>query len=115
MPAQDACAQSMEGAEPLHSLDGAPYQRADAFLHLARRFVGEGNRENLARPGLARGEDMREPRGQHTGLTRTCACEHQDRTFESKHRFSLFGIQAAQIRRLRGRRAWLRRRLKRTL
>jgi hypothetical protein len=45
----------MEGAEPLHALDGAADEIADAMLHLARRLVGEGDGKDLPGAGGAGG------------------------------------------------------------
>jgi hypothetical protein len=56
--AQQLDADGMEGAEPGHALHGAADEGADAVLHLARRLVGEGDDEDLRRPGLAGGEHM---------------------------------------------------------
>ena len=52
--AQDFHADRVEGAEPRHALDHAADDVADARLHLARRLVGEGDGENLARAGRGR-------------------------------------------------------------
>ncbi len=47
--AQHARADGMERAQPLHALDRAADQRADALLHLARGLVGEGDGQDLRR------------------------------------------------------------------
>ena len=52
--AQHARGDGMERAQPLHALDHAADQRADALLHLARGLVGEGHGQDLPRPGAAR-------------------------------------------------------------
>ena len=51
VPAEDLHADRMKGAEPRHALDGLADHGADALLHLARGLVGEGDGEDLARPG----------------------------------------------------------------
>jgi hypothetical protein len=100
MAAQDSRADGMECAKPLHPFDAAADQRADALLHLARRLVGEGDAEDLAGPGAARGKDMGEPRGQNARLACAGAGQHQHRAIERKHSFALLGIEAAQIKRV---------------
>ena len=62
--AQHAVAQAVEGADP-HAARVDRHHRADARQHLARRLVGEGDREDargrdapaLDQPGDARGQD----------------------------------------------------------
>ena len=54
MPAQELDAERVEGAEPGHALDDAADQPADPRLHLARRLVGEGDREDLGSAAPAR-------------------------------------------------------------
>ncbi len=100
MAPQHLGADGMEGAEPLHPLDHAADQRADALLHLARGLVGEGDGQNLPRPGAARGKDMREPRGQHPRLAGARARQHQHRPVDGHHRLALLRVQPCQIRRL---------------
>ena len=68
MAAQDARADRMKGAEPRHALDRLADHLADALLHLARRLVGEGDREDFRRPGAAKAENMRDARGQNARL-----------------------------------------------
>ena len=100
MAAQNLRADGMEGAEPLHPLDHAADQRADALLHFARGLVGEGDAKNLPRPGAARGEDVCEPRGQHARLAGSRAGQHQHRPVHGLDRLALLRVQAGEIRRL---------------
>jgi len=95
--AQHLGADGMKGAEPLHALDHAADQRADALLHLARRLVGEGDAEDLSRPGLARGEDVSKPRRQNTRLSRSRAGQHEHRAFGREHGLALLAIQPGEI------------------
>ena len=81
MIAQDLDADGMEGAKPGHALDHAADEVADALLHFARRLVGEGDRQHLAGPGLAGGQDMGEPGGQHAGFSGAGAGQHEQRAF----------------------------------
>ena len=87
----------MEGAEPAHPLDHAADEPADALLHLARGLVGEGDGEDLPRPGLAGGEDMGEPGGEHPRLAGARARQHQDRPLGRQHRFALRFVEAGEI------------------
>ena len=82
MLAQDACTERVKGAKPLHALDRAADEGADALLHLACRLVGEGHGENLRGPGAARGQDVGEPRRQHAGLTGARTRQHQHRAVQ---------------------------------
>ena len=97
MAAQDLRADGVEGAEPFHALDRFPDELFDAFLHLARRLVGEGDGENL--PGLRAAcmEKMGEPRGQRSRLARARAGQHQDGAFGGQHGGPLLLIQPFKI------------------
>ena len=103
MASQHLGTQRMEGAEPLHAFDGAADQRADPMLHLARGLVGEGHGENLVRPGLAGGQQMRQPRRQHPRLAGAGTRQNQNRPFQRFHRLALFGVQPFEIGRAHGR------------
>ena len=117
MTAQHLGADGMKGAQPLHAFDHAADQGADALLHLARRLVGEGDAQDLARPGAAGGQDMGQARGQHPGLAGAGAGQHQHGAVHRLHRFALFLVQAGEIGRLarnrRGRRWLFERRIQR--
>ena len=52
----------VEGAEPRHPLERSAGQLADALAHLARGLVGEGDRQDLARPRLASRDEVSESR-----------------------------------------------------
>lgn len=52
LAAEDADAGRVERRDP-HAPGGVPDQSFDALAHLAGGFVGEGDREDLTRPGLA--------------------------------------------------------------
>ena len=101
--AQDAGGDGMEGAEP-EAGGGAADQPLHPADHLARRLVGEGDRQHLAGPGAAGGEDMGEPRGEHPGLAGAGAGQHQQRTIERFHRLALLGVEPCEIGRSRRRR-----------
>ena len=114
MAAQHLGADGMEGAEPLHALDHAADQGADALLHLARRLVGEGDGEDLARPGAARGEDVGEARGQDARLAGAGAGQHQHRAVGRQHGLALLRVEAGEIGRLARNRRGLRSRTARS-
>ena len=105
VPAQDFHADRMEGAEPRHAFDHAADDLADAVLHLARRLVGEGDGEDLARPGAAGREDVGDAHGQHAGFAGAGAGQHQHRAVERLDREPLLGIEPGEIGRARRRRA----------
>ena len=96
MAAQDAGGDGVEGAEPEPG-GGAPDQALHAADHLARRLVGEGDREHLPRPGAAGGEDVGEARGEHAGLAGAGAGQHQQRAVQRLRCLALLRIQAVEI------------------
>ena len=103
--AQDFHADRVEGAEPRHALDHAADDLLDAVLHLARRLVGEGDGEDLARPGAAGGEDVGDAHGEHARLAGAGAGEHQHRPVQALDREPLLRIEAGEIARPRRRRS----------
>ena len=103
MGAQDAPADGMKGAEPRHAFDGLAEHLAEPQLHLARRLVGEGDGEDFAGAGAAHAEDVGDAAGQHAGLAGAGARQHQHRSVQRFHRLALFGIEAGEILRGRGR------------
>ncbi|MCY1173049.1 hypothetical protein D9M73_131980 [compost metagenome] len=103
MAAQHLGADRVEGAEPRHPLDHIADQPPDAVAHLARGLVGEGDAEDLARPGFAGGEQMREPRGERGGLAGAGPGQHQHRAFGGQHGFALLRVEARQIGGILGR------------
>ena len=102
--AQHARGDAVEGAEPRHALDRAAGNGGDALLHLARRLVGEGDGEDLARPGLAGGDEVGEARGQSGGLAGAGASQHQHRPLGRQHRLALRRVEAGDDKQARGRR-----------
>jgi hypothetical protein len=97
MPAQDLHPDRMEGAEPGHALDHMTDDLADAPLHLARRLVGEGHRQNLARARAAGGENVGDAYGEHPRLAGAGAGEHQYWAVERLHRQPLFRVEPGEI------------------
>ena len=97
--AQHPGADRVEGAQPLHALDHAADEIADAVLHLARRLVGEGDGEDLPGLGAAGGEQMGDAGGEHARLAGAGAGQHQNRPLGRLHRCALLGVQLVQPRR----------------
>ena len=97
VPAQDFHADRMEGAEPGHALDHMADDLADAVLHLARRLVGEGHRQDFARPGAAGRQNVSDAHGEHAGLAGAGAGKHQHRAVERFDREPLLGIEPGEI------------------
>src|SRR6478672_4198350 len=87
----------MESAEPRHPLDRAPTDLAHALLHLARGLVGEGDGEDLARPGFPSRDEMGESGGQRGRLSRAGTRKDEHWTLGCQHGFALGRIQALQI------------------
>ena len=88
----------VEGAEPRHALDRAARQRADPLAHFARGLVGEGDAEDLARPGLLRRDEISEAGGQRGGLAGAGAGQHQHRPLGGQHGLALRRVQAVEER-----------------
>ena len=87
----------MEGPQPRHPLDRPARNARDPLLHLARRPVGEGHRQNLARPRPPGRDQVRQPRGQRRRLARPRAGQHQHRPVGRQHRLALRRVEAGQI------------------
>ena len=104
MPAQHPCTDRVEGAEPGHAFYRIADMAAHAFAHLARGLVGKGDAEDFAGPGSARRNQMRQPRGKRSGLSRACPGQHQDRAFGRQDSLLLRLVQRCGIGRKRG--AW---------
>ncbi len=100
MAAQHARADRMEGAEPGHALHRLADQPADPLPHLARRLVGEGDGEDLRRPGTARVDEMGEAGGERRGLAGAGAGEDEHRPFGGQHRVALRRVEAGEIGRI---------------
>ena len=105
MPAQDLGADRVEGAEPGHALADLADQRGDALLHLPRGLVREGDREDLEGARLARGDQMRDPRGEHPRLSRPGTGQHQNRPLRRLDGATLLVVQPFQIGGTRGSRS----------
>ena len=97
MTPQQLDADRVEGAEPWHAFDGAADQNADTLFHFAGGLVGKGHSQDLAWPGFAERQDMRDAGGQNARLARTGTSQDEHRTFRRFNRQSLFRIEPAQV------------------
>ena len=85
-------------AERVESRDGdalglfAEHVR-DAFLHLARRLVGEGDRGDVGRVEAALLDQVGDLLGDHAGLARARPRQHQQGAVEVMDGFALGGVE----------------------
>ncbi len=93
--AQHPGAGRVEGRHP-HRPGRAADQRLDPLAHLLGGFVGEGDREDLARPGGAGRQQVGDPVGEHAGLAGAGAGQHQQRPLAVAHRLALRLVQLRQ-------------------
>ena len=103
MAAQDAGGDRMEGAEP-DFVGGIADHRLQPLAHFARRLVGEGDREDLAREGAAQRQDMRQARRQDPGLAGAGAGQHQHRPVDRLDGLTLRLVEAIEMGGRAGRR-----------
>ena len=96
MTAQQFGRDRVEGAEPRQAFGARAEQLGDPLFHLARGAVGESDAEDFTRPGAARANDMRQPRGQRRSLAGTGPGQHQHRAFGRQHSLALRRVQASQ-------------------
>ena len=97
MAAQDFDAQRMKGAHPGHAFGHLAQHPPDPQLHLARRLVGEGHRQDLVRAGAAHGQQVNDAGGQCLGLAGAGARQHQHRAVQRLHRRPLRRVQIVEI------------------
>ena len=93
--AQHSGAGRVEGHDP-HGAYAAADERSDALAHLLRGLVGESDREDLARAGLARPDEMRDAVGQHASLAGPRSREDQERALPVQHGLALRRVQALE-------------------
>ncbi len=92
---QDAHADGVERAQP-HAGGGAAEQHLDALAHLARRLVGEGDREDLLGTGALGGDDVGDAVGQHARLATAGAGEDQQGSVGGLDRAPLRLVEAGE-------------------
>ena len=76
-----------------------PDERGDALLHLARGLVGERDREDLERRHVELADQVGEPVGEHPGLARTRARDHEHRPGRQRDGLVLGRVQAREVER----------------
>ncbi len=94
-PPQQSRADRMEGARP-HPRGFRAKQPRDAFLHLARRLVREGDRQDMPRIHAVVLHQTRDARGEHARLARPRARKHEHGAVAVDHCFVLCRIQARE-------------------
>src|SRR5690606_8714590 len=82
--------------------DPGAEQALDALLHLGGGLVGEGDREDLAGPHAAFGEQVGDAVGEDPGLARSRPRHDEQRGAGVRHGFPLGGVQAFEERLCRG-------------
>ena len=90
---QDARAGGVEGHQP-HPARLGPEQALDPPAHLLGRLVGERDREDLARVGLAGEEQERDPVGEHARLAAARPREDEERPLAVRNRLALGLVEA---------------------
>ena len=96
MAAQDAGGDGMEGAEP-EPLGGLADDALEPKAHLGRRLVGEGDGDDLRRPGAATRKDVCESCRQHASLAGAGAGEDQHRALDCLDRLALRLVEIGEI------------------
>jgi hypothetical protein len=92
----------MKGAKPPALDRGDAEQGGDPVLHLPRRLVGEGDRQDLTGMGLAAVQQKGEPCGQRPRLAGAGAGQHQERTVERLDGLALGHVELGQVGRRLG-------------
>ncbi len=93
MRAQQPVAQPVEGAHP-HAARVDGQHRREPREHLARRLVGEGDREDARRAHFTRLDQVGDTRGEHACLAAARAREDQGALARQGNRLELLGIEA---------------------
>jgi hypothetical protein len=85
----------MERRDP-HALGGLADEPLDPLAHLGRGLVGEGDREDLARPRLAAVKEAGDAASEHARLARTCARDDEERLAPVFDRLALLRVEAVE-------------------
>jgi len=94
--AQDGQPQRVEGGDGQAARVLALQQLADALLHLARRFVGEGDGGNVDGRVAAFLDQVGDLVGDHPRLAAAGTGQHQEGAVEILYRFALRGIEVGE-------------------
>ena len=105
LAAQDANAGRVEGRDP-HAIRSTADDVLDALAHLGSGLIGEGDREDLARPGLAGGDEARDAVRQHTRFTRPSAGHNKQGGAAVRNGFLLLRIESVEEVVFRGIEDW---------
>src|ERR1022692_1400989 len=90
-------ARGVKGGHPQRSQTNLPVQHVgDPFLHLAGRFVGEGDGQNAFRPDTVVFQQARDAMGDDARLPAARAGEDQQWRAAMQHRLLLLRIQPVQ-------------------
>ena len=90
--AQNSNTRGVEGGYP-HSTGRLTDESGDALPHLAGRFVGEGNGQDLTGPRISGLQQTGNTPGQHAGLTRARTGDNQQCRTPIAHRLPLARVQ----------------------
>ena len=93
--AEHARAGGVEGHHP-HRPRAVAHQHLHPLAHLLRGLVGEGDRQDLARPRAPAVDEVRDPVRQHAGLARAGAGEDQQRTLAVQDGLALGLVEPLQ-------------------
>ena len=96
LAAEDPAAGGVEREDPDAARD-LREEILEARAHLPRRLVREGDREDLVRLDADRGDQVRDPVGEHAGLPRARARDDEQRALRVQHRLALGGVQVGEI------------------
>jgi hypothetical protein len=93
---EDPPARRVEGHHP-HPLPDVAEDALEALLHLPRRLVREGDRQDLLRLDPAGGDEVRDAVREHAGLARARSRDDEHRPLGRENRLALGGIQVGEI------------------
>ena len=93
---QDPREYAVKGAHPQVGRLRSPHDGGDPFLHLLRRFVGEGERQYPERIH-ALGEQLRNANSKHARLARSRACDHHIGSGGVQHGLALCFVESFQM------------------
>ena len=95
--AEHARADRVERADP-HPRRSAAEEAGDAFLHLARRLVGERDGEDATRVDPVLIDQARDARREHARLARARTGEDQQRSVDVQHGLALRRVEPIEQR-----------------
>jgi hypothetical protein len=99
---QDSNTGGMERADPESPISHPPSERHvnhpfEPLPHLVRSFVGESDRQDIARIYVPTADQVRNPAGDNPGLAATCTGKDQERSVTMQYGLALGRIQTVQI------------------